>query len=301
MIVTCPPSDVRAQEAVAALFQRWGQGGAVLEEVPGEEHIRLKTYLPAGPSGAPAREEMEIGLALLRHLCPHLGGPVFRHLAQEDWAEAWKRAYRLQRIGRGLVIVPSWEEYAPRAGEHVVHLDPGMAFGTGLHETTRLCLMLLETHLRPGARLVDVGTGSGILAIAAARLGASQVTALDADPIAVHAAQENVARNQVEDVVQVRWGTVPGGEENPWGAPVLGQEEAGGPFQVVLVNILADAVVQMLQAGLGRWLSPGGLLIASGMLTRQGPLVTQAMHEAGLRPVEQREAGEWMALAGQRG
>ncbi|MBC7223549.1 MAG: 50S ribosomal protein L11 methyltransferase, partial [Anaerolineae bacterium] len=272
--VACPASDVEAQQAVAALFQRWGQGGAVLEEAPGEEHIRLKTYLPADSPGAAVRKEVEIGLALLRHLYPHLGEPVFRHLAQDDWAQAWKRAYQLQRIGRSLVIVPSWEPYAPRAGEHVVRLDPGLAFGTGLHETTRLCLALLEVHLRPGARLADVGTGSGILAIAAARLGAAQVVALDADPIAVRAARENVARNQVKGVVQVRWGTVPGGEENPWGAPVLGYEEVGGPFHLVLVNILAEAVIQMLRTGLVGWLAPGGLLIASGMLTRQGPAVT---------------------------
>ncbi|MGC8839740.1 MAG: 50S ribosomal protein L11 methyltransferase, partial [Anaerolineae bacterium] len=168
--VSVTSASPEALAAAVPLFERWGRGGAVLEEVPGEGQARLKTYLPADPSGGKAREALALGLALLQHLYPDLSEPAFRLLEPDLWAEAWKRAYRLQRIGRTLAIVPSWEAYTPRPGEHVVRLDPGMAFGTGLHETTRLCLELLEACVRPGTRLLDVGTGSGILAIAAAAL-----------------------------------------------------------------------------------------------------------------------------------
>lgn len=287
--------------AAALLFERWGQGGAIWEEVPGEGRVCLKTFLPADPSGERAREELAIRLALLQHLYPNLPEPTFRYLEPDAWAMAWKRAYRTQHIGRTLAIVPSWETYTPQPGEHVVRLDPGLAFGTGLHETTRLCLELLEEHLQPGARLLDVGTGSGILAIAAATLGAAQVVALDADPLALRAARENAARNGMESIVEVHWGTVPGGEGNEWGAPVLDLEAVEGSFQGMAVNILADPVVRMLRAGLPQWLAPGGVLIASGFLVHQESGVAQAFREAGLSTVERRGAGEWVALAGRKG
>jgi len=299
--VSIASTALEALAAAVPLFERWGRGGAVLEEVPGEGRACLKTYLPADPSGERAREELALGLALLQRLYPDLPEPTFRRLEPDDWAEAWKQAYRTQHIGRTLAIVPSWEAYAPRPGERVVRLDPGLAFGTGLHETTRLCLELLEAHLQPGTRLLDVGTGSGILAIAAAALGAAQVVALDADPLAVRAARGNVARNGLEGAVQVQWGTVPGGEDNEWGAPVLGLEGLGGPFQGVVANILAEPVVRMLRAGLPGWLVPGGVLIASGFLVRQEAHVAQTFREGGLAVVERREAGEWAALVGQKG
>ncbi len=298
--VVLTSTSPEALGAAVPLLERWGQGGAVLEEIPGEGGFRLKAYLPADPAGERAREELTLGLALLQRLYPDLSEPTFRRLEPDAWAEAWKRAYRTQHIGRTLAIVPSWEDYAPRPGEHVVRLDPGMAFGTGLHETTRLCLELLEEHLWPGMRLLDVGTGSGILAIAAASLGAAQVVALDADPLAVRAARENAARNGVEGTVEVRWGTVPGGEDNEWGAPVLDLEALGGFFHGAVANILAEPVIRMLRAGLPQWLAPGGVFIASGFLVRQEPAVAEVLRASGLALAGRREAGEWAALVGRK-
>ncbi|MGQ9459430.1 MAG: 50S ribosomal protein L11 methyltransferase [Anaerolineae bacterium] len=298
--VTLTSTAPETLAAAVPLLERWGQGGVALEEVPGEGVLRLKTYLPADRSGEQAREELALGIALLQRLYPDLPEPTFRRLEPDLWAEAWKRAYRPQHIGRTLAIVPSWEAYTPRPGERVVRLDPGLAFGTGLHETTRLCLELLEAHLQPGARVLDVGTGSGILAIAAVRLGAVQVVALDADPLAVRAARENAARNGLEQAIEVRWGTVPGGEEDGWGAPVLDLEALGSPFYGVVANILAEPVARMVRAGLPRALGPGGVLIASGFLVRQEAAVAQAFQEAGLSLVERREAGEWAALVGRK-
>ncbi|MGC8839204.1 MAG: 50S ribosomal protein L11 methyltransferase, partial [Anaerolineae bacterium] len=131
--------------------------------------------------------------------------------------------------------------------------------------------------------------------------GAAQVVALDADPVAVRAAAENAARNEVGRVVQVHWGTVPGGEDNEWGAPVLSLEALGGPFHGAVANILAEPVVRMLQSGLAQWLTPDGVFVASGFLVRQEAVVAQAFREAGLSLVERREAGEWAALVGKKG
>ena len=292
--------DATALEPVAILFDRLGRGGAVLEETPESGAFLLKTYLPDDEAGVTAQVEVEIGLALLRRAYPSLGEPSFRRLDPADWTEAWKRGYRTQHIGRSLVIVPSWEAYTPRPGEHVLHLDPGMAFGTGLHETTRLCLELLEEYLTPGCRVLDLGTGSGILAIAAALLGADAVLALDADPQAVRVAEENVRRNRVEGRIHVRQATLLGGEGGEWEPPVLPLEEAGGPFHLAVVNILADVIVGLLRAGLAGWLVGGGALIASGIVAEQVGEVARAAQEAGLEVAERRTSGSWAALVGRR-
>ncbi|NLE75977.1 MAG: 50S ribosomal protein L11 methyltransferase [Chloroflexi bacterium] len=290
-----------AAEAVAALFNRLGRGGAVWEETPDGEAALLKTYLTDDAHSHAARQELEIGLALLASAYPSLSPPLFVRLAPADWAEAWKQAYDIQQIGRALAVVPSWKEYTPQPGQHVLYLDPGMAFGTGLHPTTRLCLELVEAHLVPGRRLLDVGTGSGILAVAAARLGAAQVLALEADPLAVRVATENVDLNHVGQTVTVRWGTVGGGEGSEWAAPALAPEEGGAPYHVVVVNILADVVGAMLSAGLAAWLAHGGLLIVSGIIQRQASRIAELMTAAGLKQVEARTSGEWVALAGKKG
>src|SRR5690606_26457499 len=130
----------------------------------------------------------------------------------EDWANAWKEHYRVLRVGERIVVVPSWLEYEAAPGDVVLQLDPGMAFGTGLHPTTQLCLRLLERYARPGLRTLDIGTGSGILAIAAAKLGAGPILALDNDPVAVGVAAENTARNGVADLVSAAEGSLGAGQ-----------------------------------------------------------------------------------------
>ena len=285
-------ADGEAGEAVAEVFNRYGEGGAVIEmllegeEIPpsGEPIVRVKTYLPANGDGHRRRRAIEEALWHLGQLYP-IPEPEIRELTAEDWAEAWKKGYEVQRIGRRLVVVPSWEAYTARPGEVVVCMEPGMAFGTGLHPTTRLCLSALEDHLRAGDYVLDVGTGSGILAIAAAKLGAAHVMALDIDPTAVEVARGNVLLNGVADRVAVHVGTL----ESLW--PRIRES------QVIVVNILAPTIIEMTSQ-LAAKLAPEGCLICSGILLEQAPAVKAALAEVGLRVVEQRSEGDWVALVG---
>jgi len=206
-----------------------------------------------------------------------------RHIAEADWAEAWKQHLRVLHIGRRIVVRPSWLTYTPDEGEVVVVLDPGMAFGTGLHPTTQMCLMALEEHLRPGMRLLDLGTGSGILAIAGAKLGAGSVLALDTDPQAVAVAAENVRHNGVADRVRVAEGSL---------------AQVDDRFDLVVVNILAVVIIEMLEQGLARRVAPGGRLILAGLIADQEPDVAEALRRAGLEPVERRQIDDWVGLVG---
>lgn len=202
-------------------------------------------------------------------------------VADEDWAENWKQYYKPFRIGKRLVVKPSWEKYREQPGDLVVELDPGMAFGTGTHETTGMCMELLDKHLQSGVAVMDVGTGSGILAIAAARLGAQNVLAVDIDPDAVKVAKENVAHNGVEQQVRVVRGDLVNGETMPCGLAVA--------------NIVADAIC-MLCGPLKRHLAPGGLLICSGIIKEREADVLAAVQAEGYTIVDRLTKGEWVAL-----
>lgn len=208
---------------------------------------------------------------------------TLRFVEEADWAEAWKQYFKPQRIGRRLVIKPTWETFDAAADDVVLQIDPGMAFGTGLHATTRLCLCALEEQVFPGARVADVGTGSGILAIAAALLGASPVQATDIDPLAVRIARENIALNTVETVVQVSESDAP----------------PPGAFDVVVANILADVILGM-RAALTRALGPNGLLIASGIIDARAGDVRRGLTEGGLCVEATRAEGEWVAILARR-
>src|SRR6266542_3385534 len=214
--------EPEAVESISELLAQYGYNGGVAVDQPiipgadGPEYafdtsqpVTLRTYLPLDERAEETRQRIEQALW-------HFGqmravGPLsLRPLEEEDWANAWKQHYTIQHVGERTVIVPSWLEYQPRAGDVVLRLDPGMAFGTGLHPTTQLCLGLIEHYVEPDATAIDLGCGSGILAIAAARLGAT-VLALDTDPIAVQATRENVERNGVSDRVAVAEGSLGGG------------------------------------------------------------------------------------------
>ena len=199
---------------------------------------------------------------------------------QEDWQNAWKAYYHATDIGQRLAIVPSWESYD--TDRTVITMDPGLAFGTGTHETTSMCMQLLEKHLQEGMRVMDVGTGSGILAIAAARLGAREVLAIDIDPAAVKVARENIALNHVQDRVRAVEGD-------------LCKSEAM-PCALAVANIVADAI-RMLAAPLTRHLKKGGLLICSGIIREREQDVLEAALAAGYAVADRLEKGEWVALA----
>jgi len=285
--------DGEAAEAVSEVFNRYGHGGAVIEEAINEtdeavgETLTVKVYLPFENGQAAGQRQIEEALWHLGQLYP-IPLPRFRHLSEEDWAHAWKKHYRVLRVGQCIVVKPSWQAYTPRPDDVVIELDPGMAFGTGLHPSTRLCLVALEKHLIPGVRVLDVGTGSGILAIAAARLGAGLVLALDIDPIAVQAARANVAANEVEHVVSVEPGSWPTLEPYPQA------------FDIVLVNILAETIVELLNEGLVHCLREAGLMVVSGLIESREAMVMEALGAQGVDIVERLQEKDWVAFVGNR-
>jgi ribosomal protein L11 methyltransferase len=305
-------TDGEAAEAVVELFNRYGRGGAAVETpVDCFEHeleerstlagVIVKAYLPLDGTATEARRRLEEGLWHLSRIYP-IPEPVVRELAEQDWTEAWKQQFHLLRIGRRTVIVPAWEVYEPGPGEIVIRLEPGMAFGTGLHPTTRLCLAALESHLAKDSAVLDVGTGSGVLAIAAAKLGARSVFALDADPVAVAVAQENVTANGVAGRVIVWHGSLSGGDVVPKHFTEGSELELleSGTFDLVLVNILAPVIVGMAPALVAR-LAPGGRLIAAGLIEHQEAEVVRALEAQGLQIVHRTQEKDWVALAARRG
>jgi ribosomal protein L11 methyltransferase len=284
-----------AVEAVSEIFGRLGRGAAVrpthLIQDPGDELIvredptapyLLTAHVPDDLGASAAIESTE---RALWHLQAFGLGPIGKlrvaRLDDSEWTEAWKRGYAPQRIGR-IVIVPSWLDEAMAPGELEIRLDPGMAFGTGLHPTTRGCLTLLQRIGPMPDRCLDVGTGSGILGIAALRLGAVRVVGLDTDPIAVTAATANAAVNGVSDRFDARRGTVTANST----------EE---PFPLVLANLVASVLVE-LAAELAANAANGGTLIASGIIGPRGNEVLASLGAAGFETVDRLDDGEWVSL-----
>ena len=206
-------------------------------------------------------------------------------VAEQDWTECWKAAFRPFRLGRHLLVHPSWEPVRPEPGDRVIEIDPGMAFGTGTHETTGLCAALVEKYVRPGHRVIDIGTGTGILAIAAAHMGAKDVLATDLDPVAARVARENVKINGFEDVIRVRCGDL------------LEVVDACG--DVVIANIIAD-VITALARPVRDHIVPGGVFICSGISLERREDVRSALEEAGYDLLDDVAQGEWCAMAARK-
>jgi ribosomal protein L11 methyltransferase len=308
-------ADQEAAEAISELLAQYGyQGGVVVEALPPADApsdeagvpqplesapaypVMLRTYLPLDEQAEEQRQRIEQALWHLGQLRP-VGKLQVRVLEEQDWANAWKQFYTVQRIGEHTVIVPSWLEYTPQPGDVVLHLDPGMAFGTGLHPTTQLCLRLLERFARSDARMLDLGTGSGILSIAAARQGSTPVLALDNDPVAVDVARENISRNGVSSEIHTALSTAGRGDLHPW----LADETAAPdipvrpPFDLIVANIIAAVLID-LSNDLAALLAPGGILISSGIILERADEVSLAFAAAGLNQRERHVEGEWVAL-----
>lgn len=282
--------DGEAAEAVSELFNRYGRGGAVVEHrVAGGlgahddvDEMRVKAYIPA-EDGA-LKRQIEEALWHLGQLYP-IPAPEFTVLGEADWAEAWKAHYGVLHVGRHTAIVPAWQSYDPAPGEVVIVLDPGMAFGTGTHPTTRLCLSALEELAVSGMRVLDLGTGSGILSIAAAKRGAASVYAVDTDPIAVASAQENVSANGVAGIVRVERGSL---------------ERARAIYDLVLVNILYSVILDLLDRGLADALRLDGVVVVSGIIDDQEADIVQALAARGVEVTGRRSERDWVALVGRR-
>lgn len=296
-------ADIEAVEAVSEILGRQAPGGTSVEPAfelvdeglgaridPTRPAVVRAYILATNPADAQrATNEAETALSHLQSFGLRPIGDLRTRLVDEaDWAGAWKVHFPVMRVGSRLVIRPTWRRHRAEPGDVVLALDPGMAFGTGLHPTTRLCLAAIEQAADrgeiEGARVLDVGCGSGILAIAAARLGAVRVLGLDIDQIAVEATVANARRNHLVRRIHARVGSLPSGEP---------------PHDLVLANLIASVLVA-LAAQLRNELRPGGVLLASGIFADRETAVVDALRNAGLETFERTIEGDWVALAARR-
>lgn len=285
-------------ETAADVFRQACPGGVAIEPshrldpaidayvVDGDGPAVVRGYLPADEESLRLRRSLRLALAMAPLQSPPRWRRV-RRLREQSWRDSWKRHFGLQRIGRSIVVKPSWVRYALKGTETVIEIDPGMAFGTGQHPTTAMCLRALEELVRPGMRVLDLGCGSGILAIAAAKLGAGGVLALDIDPQAVKAATENVAANRVGALVEAREGT-------------LSNDKPAGPFDLIVANI-SGLALERLAPALARSLAAGGLLITSGFLEDAVAGLSAAFAAVGLAIDRVHDDGVWRAIIAREG
>ncbi len=257
------------------------------------DEVLLSVYLPEEKVDSPAKLEqtrLEIGniVERVREFLP-VGTGLLEHslLAEEDWANNWKKYYKPFRIGR-ILVVPSWLSEEPKEGELLVRMDPGMAFGSGTHETTGMCVALLEKYMQGGETVLDIGCGSGILGIAAAKLGAGRVYCTDLDVKAVAVAKENVAENGVEDVTSVYQGDL-----------MKIPELSGVEPQLVVSNIIADVIIGFCP-DVYKVLPEGGTFICSGIITERRADVEEALRTQGFTVLEVTEKGSWCAIAARK-
>jgi ribosomal protein L11 methyltransferase len=286
--------DSEAVEAVSEILGRLGQGAAVrptrLIRDPSDElsaredptaPYELTAHLPDDAAAPAAIETTERALWHLQAFGLRPVGELHvRTVNETDWTEGWKAGYEPQRIGR-LLIVPSWLDPPIGTDAVILRLDPGMAFGTGLHPTTRACLELLQRVGPMPPRVVDVGCGSGILGLAAIALGAGWVDALDTDPVAVGATLANAAANGMAERLSAHTGTL--------------EAAAAEPYPLVLANLVAVVLVE-LAPRLAAHLAPGGTLLASGIISERAAEVASALGAAGLLLDERIDDGEWVSL-----
>ncbi|HEY8418803.1 MAG TPA: 50S ribosomal protein L11 methyltransferase [Limnochordales bacterium] len=270
------------EEAVTQILLAAGAQGVVLEGDGSQRSV--VAYLPEHAAVAPDEIGQRVRALEEFGLEPGPARVSVEWVQDEDWAEHWKRHYQPLALGRRLLIKPAWVTVAP-TDRLIIELDPGMAFGTGYHPTTALCLEALDELVRPGDTVADIGTGSGILAIAAARLGASAVIAVDIDPTAVQAARENCRRNGVHERVWVACGSTAAARA------LLAERHV----DLVVANILADVIADMAEE-LRALLRPGGTLVASGIIDDACPAVRWRLEQAGFRISAERARGDWRCL-----
>lgn len=291
--------DGEAAEAVADLLQRYGHQGVAIEQegIPPEawddgeaepaQHLTVRAYFPADERAEDTKLRLETALGHMSLMYP-MPQPVYSLIEETDWAEAWKANYHPLRLGRRLLIRPEWIEVETGPDDVVIALDPGMAFGTGTHPTTQLCLEALEDRVEANTSVLDLGCGSGILAIAAAKLGAAQVLALDTDTIAVTATAQNADRNDAGSSITAQQGSL---------ASVVSSSRR---FDLMVVNILARIIIAMCDQHLGDVVRPGGWALFSGIIDEQADEVEAALRQTGLEPKARRQQGDWVLIEARR-
>ncbi len=261
-------------------------------------YAEIKAYFAEGTDMAAIAEQMQV---LMREL-PEYGYDAgeftiaMGDVHEDDWAHAWKKYFKPIAVTERLTIKPTWEEYTPsREGELIIELDPGMAFGTGTHPTTALCLKALDGAISGGEQVIDVGTGSGILAIGAIKLGADNVLAVDLDPMAVKNAQENIAQNGLQDVIEARESDLLGVLNEGDNA---GETARGGvkpPVDIVVANILAEVILLFIDDVMNV-LKPGGIYISSGIYKNKELAVEAGLLAAGFVIVDRLRQDDWVAF-----
>jgi ribosomal protein L11 methyltransferase len=282
-------------EAVAEVLGRFTQEGVVIEQTVRQNNrkekeilnptVKVYGYLFADAAIEDRKHQVQEALWHLGQIMP-LPEADFREVQDENWMAAWKDQYQPIQVGQNLLIVPAWIE-AEYPGRIPIRINPGMAFGTGTHPTTQLCLSLIEDYLQPGMIAFDIGCGSGILSIAAAKLGAERVVAVDIDPASVQSTQENSALNQVENRLNIAQGSVAGIRGGAFGA-------MQAPF--VIANILSSVILGLFRDGLAELVAPHGLLVLSGILDHQAEEIIHTAGNAGLILVVKRVMEDWVAL-----
>ncbi len=273
----CSPESV---DAVSYAFLEAGCGGVTIQ---GERPVKVCGSLPVTDELSGKLDALKTHLDRLPEfgLAGLLDGLTLRYAEEEDWANAWKQYFKPMKLGNRIVIKPSWEEYTPTADEIVLELDPGMAFGTGGHPTTQLCLLALEDRIKPGMKVADIGTGSGILSLAAARLGAADVIATDIDLIPRKVARENVSRNSLENTVHIL-------EMDDF-------DISANERDLVVANIVANTIIELASTIAPR-IVPNGIFIASGIVEEHHDLVRDTLRAVGLEHLETKREDIWVCL-----
>lgn len=249
----------------------------------GQDGVLIKTYIPEERNVLELIETVKARIALLPSFGLDIGeGSVsLSNVHESDWANEWKKYYKPTKIGKKIVVKPSWEDYEEQEGDLIIELDPGMAFGTGTHETTSMCIRELENYVDETKTVFDIGCGSGILAIAAAKLGAKEVVGGDLDEVAVKVSKENCEINHVSDQVIVKHGSL--------------FEVVDSKADVIVANIIAD-IIKILAKDVSKFLKKDGVFIASGIILAKIDEVCEALEENGFEIVKVERLGEWSAI-----
>ena len=286
--------DGELAEAVADVLSRYAPNGVALqiedagddiETITASNLVNVLAYLQVDDNISTKRESIDDGLWHLSQI-QSIPAPTYRFVEEENWRDLWKASYRPIAIGEKLLILPPW--YQPPEGKRrVIILDPGMAFGTGLHPTTRLCLATMEDYLPPDAAVVDLGCGSGILSIGAILLGARTVLALDSDPVAVENAQTNIRRNNMIDKIHIKEGSL---------EYLLNDGKLKNTTDMLLANIYATILEELLDSGLLRAARPQGTLILSGIMKHQVDAIQAKCKTLSAEVIERRQEGDWFVL-----
>ena len=249
----------------------------------GQDGVLIKTYIPEERNVLELVETIKAKISLLPDCGLDIGeGSVsLSNVNESDWANEWKKYYKPTKIGQKIVVKPTWEEYEAKEGDLIIELDPGMAFGTGTHETTSMCIQQLEKYVKQDSKVFDIGCGSGILAIAAAKLGANDVLAVDLDEVAVKVSKENIELNKVEDKVKALHGNL--------------MEVVSDKADIVVANIIAD-IIKILAKDIKNFMKDDAVFISSGIIHAKVDEVKASLEENGLEIIEVQSLGEWNAI-----